>query len=264
FQFCVAIYDRDGVLFSPVHDIWHDTSIFIRVVCRLTCDLSDVQLGQDPTVHRLSEREALDFQKEANLLKIYNHTFPTYSISMGRGTSSWCTLGPPLWFSLSLLGRGTVIWRVCEASNLKKVMVLKNVWRQSERLAESTIYASIKGAHPGLVDFHFGDDVVFPEDADRLITVKHLRDIDTDNNGDTPILHGLVFNTLGRPLWVYKTELELLKGVRAALTAHQVLSEQGILHRDVSAGNIMLSAQNDPPRGSEGFLMDIEFARFEH
>ncbi|KAF8579377.1 hypothetical protein K439DRAFT_1416273 [Ramaria rubella] len=263
-KFCVAIYDRDGVLFSPTHDMWHDTPIFIRVIRRFTCDLSDVQLGQDPTVRKFPETEALTFQNEAKDLKIPNHTFPIYSINMGRGNFSWCTLGPPLWSSLSLLGRGTIIWRVCEPSNRKKVMVLKNAWRRSERLAESTIYSSIKGSHPGLVDFHFGDDVVFPTDTDRLITVSHLRDKGTNNEGNTPILHRLVFNTLGRPLWDYKTEIELLKGLRAALAAHRFLSEQGILHRDVSAGNIMLSARNDPPMGSEGFLMDMEFAHFDH
>ncbi|KAF8581843.1 hypothetical protein K439DRAFT_1513110 [Ramaria rubella] len=45
-KFCVAIYDRDGVLFSPTHDMWHDTSIFVRIIRRFTCDLSDVQLGR--------------------------------------------------------------------------------------------------------------------------------------------------------------------------------------------------------------------------
>lgn len=36
---------------------------------------------------------------------------------------------------------------------------------------------------------------------------------------------------------------------------------KGILHRDISAGNIMLSSLTNPPDGMEGFLMDLEYAR---
>jgi hypothetical protein len=43
--------------------------------------------------------------------------------------------------------------------------------------------------------------------------------------------------------------------------AHEFLCDQGILHRDVSAGNIMLPAETPPDPGAEGFLMDLEFAR---
>ena len=43
--------------------------------------------------------------------------------------------------------------------------------------------------------------------------------------------------------------------------AHAFLCDQGILHRDVSAGNIMLPAETPPEAGAEGFLMDLEFAR---
>lgn len=43
--------------------------------------------------------------------------------------------------------------------------------------------------------------------------------------------------------------------------AHEFLCDQGILHRDISAGNIMLPAETPPEAGAEGFLMDLEFAR---
>jgi Fungal protein kinase len=45
--------------------------------------------------------------------------------------------------------------------------------------------------------------------------------------------------------------------------AHEFLCDQGILHRDVSAGNIMLAASTPPEAGAEGFLMDLEFARIK-
>jgi len=45
--------------------------------------------------------------------------------------------------------------------------------------------------------------------------------------------------------------------------AHEFLCAQGILHRDISAGNIMLPMETRPDAGAEGFLMDLEFARLK-
>ena len=44
---------------------------------------------------------------------------------------------------------------------------------------------------------------------------------------------------------------------------HQFLYDQGILHRDVSAGNILLSCGESPKAGHEGFIMDVEHARIK-
>ncbi|KAF8166512.1 hypothetical protein BJ912DRAFT_1092414 [Pholiota molesta] len=53
---------------------------------------------------------------------------------------------------------------------------------------------------------------------------------------------------------------ELLLGIRAALSAHQFLCEQGIVHRDIHPGNIMLSAETIPEAGAEGILLDLACA----
>jgi serine/threonine protein kinase len=42
--------------------------------------------------------------------------------------------------------------------------------------------------------------------------------------------------------------------------AHKFLYDQGILHRDVSAGNILLSYEKNPREGCEGFITDVEYA----
>lgn len=218
-QFCVAIFDRDGVQFSPVYDMWADLPTFIRVVRRLACDMSPVELGQDPTVHMLSDIEAASWRKRAESLGLQTPNdghFPTYAITMGQGSRCWYTLGPPIWSSLSLLGRGTVVWRVCDSSDPGRVMVLKNAWRNSTRRAESAIYASIKGKHPGVADYELGADVVFPGGGERVISANSLRGDDKDSAA-TAVLHRLLVSTLGRPLWEFRSELELLKGLRAAL-----------------------------------------------
>jgi len=47
---------------------------------------------------------------------------------------------------------------------------------------------------------------------------------------------------------------------RTVYAAHKFLYDQGILHRDVSAGNILLSYEKNPQEGHEGFIMDVEYA----
>jgi hypothetical protein len=51
--FCVGIYNRDGVTFSSIFDMFEDTETLIRVVRSLGCSLSAEELGFDPTVHVL-------------------------------------------------------------------------------------------------------------------------------------------------------------------------------------------------------------------
>ena len=42
-------------------------------------------------------------------------------------------------------------------------------------------------------------------------------------------------------------------------SAHKALNDQGILHRDISAGNVLLTNTQDGPL--RGFITDLEFAR---
>lgn len=221
-SFCVGIFDRDGITFSPTKHMWNDKETFIRVVRRMTSDLSPVQLGQDPTAIMLPDDSALAKASRAVARSIklnYVESFPVFCVSVGGDDGRlWCTVGPPIWNSLSFLGRGTSIWRAAEVIKGEVVgsalFVMKSAWRSSKRLAESEIYNSIRGNHPGVAKHYFGADVQFPDGG--TISVQALRH--TENSAlETPKLHRLFLFTLGRPLWEYSTELELLEGLRGAL-----------------------------------------------
>jgi hypothetical protein len=219
-EFCVAVFDRDGVLFSPIHDMWKDISVFIRVIRSLTCHLSDMELGQDPTVTTLSTREHLIWIDQAKELgHLAPADFPTFVISMGGSSNrSWKTTGFPIWTSVSLLGRGTSIWLVRE-NDTGPILVLKNTWRSGSRNSESLIYGSVIGQHPALAKFREGEDVKFPGE-ERYITVHSLRGpsgSDEPDDGDDVGLHRLLLENRGRPIWECDSEKELLQGIRAAL-----------------------------------------------
>jgi hypothetical protein len=224
--FCVGIYDRDGITFSPIFDMFEDTETLIRVVRTLGCNLSVEELGFDPTVRVLTD---LETQRLTGKTEYPSAVVP----SCGNDLRQWCTIGPPIWTSLSLLGRGTNVWRVREyVADVNgdphmrgNEMIMKTAWRSSARTSESDIYLSIDQPPEGLAKFECGGDVWHA----GPITVQNLRgkavpshaleDIDPP----TPVLHRLVLGTVGRPLWEYTSELDLLTGFRDALQGESLL-----------------------------------------
>ncbi|GLB41537.1 hypothetical protein LshimejAT787_1001370 [Lyophyllum shimeji] len=269
-EFSVGIFDRDGITFSPAYDMFKDTEMFIRVVRSMACNLSIQELGSDPTVTVLDDDET----RRLNGITARGRVYPSAVVtSVGNDPRKWCTIGPPIWTSMSLLGRGTNVWRVREyVEEVDKqpcirgnVMVLKTAWRSSARTPESDIYLSITQPPEGLAKFECGGDVCI---AGYPIAVQNLRSHpvysfprDGDSDPPTAVLHRLVLKTVGRPLWEYTTDRDLLTGFRDALQAHKDLCNQGILHRDISAGNVLLTA--NPNASLRGFITDLEFARIE-
>ena len=225
-EFCVGIFDREGVTFSPVYDMFETIDIFVRVARSLACELSITNLGFDPTVRILTdeETEALTGQTR----------YPSAMVSSGGDEPrEWCTIGSPIWTSLSFLGRATNVWRVkeyglgdnmlpCLRGNTK---ILKTAWRSSARISESDIYLqlSIEKPNPrGLAEFECGGDVRFPGLAGFPITVRNLRGdihrtLGDDLEQPTTVLHRLILRTVGRPLWDYTSDRDLLTGFRDAL-----------------------------------------------
>jgi hypothetical protein len=158
-EFCVAIFDRGGVTLSPVYDMFQDMEIFIRVVRGIACNLSIVELCFDPTVRVLTDEET---QRLTGSSK-----YPSSVVSScGSDSREWCTIGPPMWTSLSFLGSGTNVWRVrAYALSVSQdpilhgdEIIMKTAWRSSARTSESGIY-SVVGNHPGLAKFICGGDV---------------------------------------------------------------------------------------------------------
>ncbi|OCH84382.1 hypothetical protein OBBRIDRAFT_839738 [Obba rivulosa] len=265
-KFCVGIYDRAGVQFSPIYDIWDDFRTFVKVVRAMTRHMTVTDYGMDPTVRMLSTAEAAQWRQQT--LHNVGAQSPAYEVSLG-GTSNpqkWITVGRPVWLSVSLLGRGTLVWKVFNMRRPQQCKIMKNAWRRTGRSPESRIYTLVPQRHPGVSVLEEGSDVRVPG-SDVVISTAWIRGEVTSTHADPigdehAILHRLFIETVGRPLWEYRNELELLKGIRAALAGHEFLCNNYILHRDISVGNVLLAENDSPEEGGEGFVTDLEFAYY--
>ncbi|KAI0359900.1 hypothetical protein OH77DRAFT_1419248 [Trametes cingulata] len=253
-DFCVCIFDRGGGQLSPRFNMWRDIDVFIRVVRSMTRMLTDEELGRDPSVT----------PAPATTPPVPDGCFVVNPI--GDDPRYWCTLDVPMWSSLSLFGRGTTVYRVREIDRnyclRGPTMILKSTWRSSGRSSEARIYQAIQGTHPGLSKFIVGGDVMWGPGRPLPVTVHSLRGTSVGSGENTVVLHRIITESVGVPIWEYRNDEQLVSGFISALEAHKFLYDQGILHRDISAGNILLSAE-PAPQGAAGFLTDLEFARIE-
>ncbi|KAI0641619.1 hypothetical protein C8Q79DRAFT_1077266 [Trametes meyenii] len=255
-DFCVCIFDRAGARVSPKLNMWCDLETFIRVVRSMTHHLSDVDMGHDPSVALAPASLWSSVDQPAWIIN-----------SVDPDTRRWCTVGVPIWSSLSLFGRGTFVWYVREVHVVTEelrgpVMILKSAWRESGRDAESHIYEAVKGSHPGLAKYVVGADVVTSPGGTEKITTHYLRQRSPAPDETTKVLHRIVLGSVGRPIWEYDTDEQLIDGLLSAVEAHKFLWDQKILHHDISAGNVLLS---DHPEelGAAGFITDLDLALIE-
>ncbi|KAH9922496.1 uncharacterized protein B0H18DRAFT_1105601 [Fomitopsis serialis] len=68
----------------------------------------------------------------------------------------------------------------------------------------------------------------------------------------------LVFETIGKPIIDFDSTYELVSALRDAIEGHRRAYEAGVIHRDVSRGNVMIGRRADGT--SFGFIHDFDYA----
>ncbi|KDQ55451.1 hypothetical protein JAAARDRAFT_692235, partial [Jaapia argillacea MUCL 33604] len=162
----------------------------------------------------------------------------------------------PLFFRMSIRGRGTIAWSVDYCGS--RVLV-KYAWRAIDRKPELEFLECVKKA--GLKGV---GQLIFGGEAELRRMRHHHSQLGTKPKTEVPIWISdrqycyLVMKHWGRCLDHFTTKLELLTAFRDAIAGHRALLEIGILHRDVSLRNILLGDPNDV--GNRGILIDLDLA----
>jgi hypothetical protein len=233
--FNICLFDRAGGVVSKDYDLkdGDDFETFVRIIRRATCDMDAYELGLDPTV------TPLDY------LGSVAH-YPRFKVEVGENT--YHTYGFPIWQSVTLQGRGTWVFGATKEDNANpdpyECLVLKNAWRASGRLPESTLYAIINKLQGGdnmptlrcVAEFVDGGDVMIGEEglqgdpttsseikgsavsqrvAMRVSSHRGFVE-DADSNAHNPILHRVVLATRGKSMVSYTSFVELLNAAECA------------------------------------------------
>ncbi|TFY67138.1 hypothetical protein EVJ58_g1825 [Rhodofomes roseus] len=141
--------------------------------------------------------------------------------------------------------------------------VLKSSWRDQRRSPEADLYRVIStydDCPPGVPELLCGGDVLYGDRQPlKLLTTAQLRG--DPESSESKVLHRLVLSIVGEGLWKYTDELQLLRAFRAVVEVHEYLCSKGIIHGDISAGNLLLWP--GPSAKAAGFLSDFDLAHFD-
>ncbi|KAI0324567.1 hypothetical protein GY45DRAFT_1288719 [Cubamyces sp. BRFM 1775] len=197
-----------------------------------------------------------------------------------------------------LFSRATMVWLSVEYDPEKiphapELRIVKEAWRQTVRTPESSFYERINknvplGRRTGLPNLVGGGDLGAREvalwNAAQNPPTRVLR---PRQNTVAPRLHPhpmhqtftwrltggdkervrershmrFVVDTVGRPLSRFKSTKELVTAMRDAIIGHQsAMLRAGVLHRDVSSGNILIVDRPRRISPCTGVLHDFDYS----
>ncbi|GJE86559.1 hypothetical protein PsYK624_026390 [Phanerochaete sordida] len=144
----------------------------------------------------------------------------------------------------------------------QKMCFLKDQWRAQVRTPELEVYARLhRHKVQCIVTPIAGGDIPGKLRTSFQTTryQDHIRASARMRRSLVRVHTRLVTKEIGRPLDTYKNGYELLSVIALAIVAHRQAWEKAeVLHRDVSAGNIMIDVHT-----GKGFLNDWDLAKYK-
>ncbi|KAF8530000.1 hypothetical protein JB92DRAFT_557978 [Gautieria morchelliformis] len=182
----------------------------------------------------------------------------------------------------NLVGRGTIVLRTVKVGSPNAQedgpdaqedgpdaqFIVKDAWIRREELAgresEGSLlrHAQAQGVVQGVAQLEHFEEITRSDDPNDLDTVLRNRQIDEPTAEDLKLerVHTrIVLKTFGKTIDQFATRRDLLLAFHDAVLAHQQLYEvAGILHRDISIGNILINPGG--VKGNRGILIDFDHA----
>ncbi|KAI6126632.1 hypothetical protein F5141DRAFT_1288935 [Pisolithus sp. B1] len=166
-----------------------------------------------------------------------------------------------LFTSGSIRGRGTTVYVVVGAEDGKTYFALKTSWQDVTRVDDQAAVLkklSERKPHPNvIIPSKLFDSMAKDGGVDstlgsiRALLNEEMQQLKVENRILT-----VTISELWRPVAYFWSPHDFVRGVIGALLGHQYLCEIGILHRDISENNIVLSLC----RGGLGALIDFDMA----
>ncbi|KDQ51245.1 hypothetical protein JAAARDRAFT_211210 [Jaapia argillacea MUCL 33604] len=178
------------------------------------------------------------------------------------------SVGSPIFNSQDLFGPGTRTWLAIRAgSDDLQFVVLKDAWREEGWRSEGAIYDEIYGREegcPGTGTFAFGvarmdRDVELGNDVDDSRRQTRVPDLHKGKYIKRTH-HRAILLSVGIPLHRFSSTRQLIEAIRDAIIGHKNMVEAGVIHRDISTNNILISADPKDEQGAKGFIIDPEFS----
>ncbi|KAF7298387.1 Pkinase-fungal domain-containing protein [Mycena kentingensis (nom. inval.)] len=189
------------------------------------------------------------------------------------------TVGQPLSISDALFSRATRVYRVVLVKNLRDAKqagdlvfyALKDAWRQDWRRKEEDFY--------DLIHHHLDNLPTPPPGMDDMAKCHGTLDLSVES----PRIHKTCAKTgltdsdahkrercrtrtlitpVGRPLSEFPSTRALVQALYMAAFHHETAYKAGVMHRDISEGNIMFDETTIYEELPKVFLVDWDYAEF--
>ncbi|KAG6230615.1 hypothetical protein E4U34_000091 [Claviceps purpurea] len=238
------VFDRSGPYSGTTFNVHEEPERFVQVLCGYLM-MGDEELGLDVFTEEKDGRR---------FATIPVNPCATESIRLELDSK-------PISYRRAIVSRATTCFPAKPIGAQEFDTVVKYSWIPSTWTPEADLLRK--------ANEHRVKGVAKTVGYEREITrISQLRDgltFSTPHKDQIPyddrVLHVLAVTPLGRPLDEFGSILELLECLRDAIKAHRSLyMESGILHRDISINNIIVT---EPAKadGYKGMLIDLDLAR---
>uniref|UniRef100_A0A0W0G8T5 Fungal-type protein kinase domain-containing protein n=1 Tax=Moniliophthora roreri TaxID=221103 RepID=A0A0W0G8T5_MONRR len=246
-------WDRGGVVVSTKFDYTKESYLADFFWCLSHADPaargydeSVTVAGESDAPHVENAKRVLGLDQDATIykFKVYDERTKMFRFYYGVNTITKSSISP--------VGRSTRGFEVVDESGNK--VYLKDTWRiyADGYHKEGEIYEELKGIGRLIPTVLAHGDVTgrWQTTDSHEWCVGELR-----KHFRVHCHYFIVLKEIGRPLSKFRTTKELVTALRDALQAHTEAYRKGILHRDISIGNILISENGG------GLLIDWEFGK---
>ncbi|PPQ83560.1 hypothetical protein CVT24_004680 [Panaeolus cyanescens] len=233
-KLCLYRYDRCGILYSDWVNYREKHAHELVRALLIISSPDPAMLGFDETVViNKAGKHVFSMEQDGKLVKLTEVSLE--------------------WNCLSLTGRSTTCWKVIN-EDTKKGFLLKQQFVNIQRTPEHELLEEVKGIK-GIVKVHFAQRI------GKLMS--ELRGTIPPNFHDR-FLYRMVVEEYGKSIKCVTDVLLLIKAMRDVITgiAQGGLYQQEVLHRDISANNILYAKDPKNLRKDEGYgnLIDFELS----